>query len=214
MARSEYLLMPFEFFILFCAKIGFDTPYAIMNGMGVSVGASSPTLKRLEKKKLLTSTPGPRNRVSYGITELGETLLVLGLRAGPSAYGRLSARGLFDSLSRLIFFSWVKGDLEEAKSVLIDAHFKLALNAKRAEESVNECLMILQRPLEGDYERSSKAHIAAGYRLLDAFAGSILTQLQMESIPRLVKIVREMPPAPALHFRAVPDVLSSVREIS
>jgi DNA-binding PadR family transcriptional regulator len=214
MARSEYSLMPFEFFILFCAKIGFGTPYAIMNGMGVSVGASSPTLKRLKKKKLLTSTPGPRNRVSYAITEQGEALLVLGLRAGPGAYGRLTARGLFESLSRVIFFSWIKGDLKEAKSVLVDAHFKLSLNAKRAEESVNECLKILQRPLEGDFEQSSRDHIGAGYTLLEAFAESILIHLQMESIPRLMKVIGEIPSAPALHFRAAPDDLPLGKGIS
>ena len=105
-------------------------------------------------------------------------------------------------------------DLKEAKSVLADAQFKLSLNAKRAEESVNECLEILQRPFEGDYDRNSREHIGAGYRLLDALAESILTQLQIQSIPRLMKMMAEIPPAPVLHFRAVPDAHPSAKGIS
>src|ERR1700739_59287 len=210
-ARSQYSLMPLEFFVLFCAKIGFDTPYAILNNLGVSVGASSPTLKRLEKKKLLTSVAGPRNRVSYSITEEGEALLLLGLRAGPTAYGRLTARGLFESLPRLFFFSWGKGDLEEAKSVIRDASFELFLNGRRAKDSVKECMEILKRPFEGDYEENSRRHISAGYRLFEAFTESILIELQLESMPRLMELIAEIPQAHAIAFLTKGEILPSTK---
>jgi DNA-binding PadR family transcriptional regulator len=207
-------LMPFEFFVLFLTKIGLNTPYAIMTQTGVSVGATSPTLKRLEQKQLLTSTPGPRNRSSYRTTDRGEALLLEGLVAGPRVYGRPTSRGLFESLPRLIFFGWVKGDLTEARDVLRKAEFDLSVKARRAESLAAECRRLLERPLEGDYEEASAARIAAGYRLIKASAETVEIKLQLESLPQLSKMIEELPMAPALHFRAVPDRHGSRTQVS
>lgn len=35
-----------------------------------------------------------------------------GIKAGPSVYGRRAARGFYEALPRVLFFSWVKGELE------------------------------------------------------------------------------------------------------
>jgi DNA-binding PadR family transcriptional regulator len=209
METSVRSLMPFEFLILFLAKLGLKTPYAMMTRAGISVGASSPTLKRLEKKELITSTPGPRNRSSYNITEQGEVLLIKGLEAGPRVYGRLTSRGLFETLPRLIFFGWVKGDLGEAREMLRRTEFDLSAKARRAEALAEECRRILERPFEGDYEEVAAARIAAGYRLIEAVAETAETKLQLESLPQLAKVIDELPVAPALAFQVAPDTLSN-----
>jgi DNA-binding PadR family transcriptional regulator len=201
--------MPFEFFVLFLVEIGLKTPYTIMTQTGISVGASSPTLKRLEQKSLLTSELGPRNRTSYSITEQGKALLVQGLSAGPRVYGRPTSRGIFESLPRLIFFGWVKGNLEEAREVLRKTEFDMSAKARKAEALADECRRTLDRPLEGDYEEASAARIAVGYRLIEAVAETVETKLQLESLPQLWKMIDELPMAPVLSFGVVPDDLSS-----
>ena len=199
MRDSLPTLMPFEVFLLFCAKTGMESPYAIMIHTGVGVGASSPSLKRLETQGLLTSTPGPRNRMSYSITEKGEALLRQALDAGPEIYGRPTVRGTYESIHRVIFFAWLKGRLDEAEIAINMAEQKLMKRARLAQAEANECREVLT---ESKSESSPKGkyaapeYLSAGYKLIKATADAAEAKLQVEALATLRRFIDQLPSAP------------------
>jgi DNA-binding PadR family transcriptional regulator len=200
--KSE--LMPLELFVLLCTKIGITTPYQFMTEAGVGVGASSPTLKRLKQKGLLASSIGPRNRVSYSITVEGETLLRSTLQAGPDAYGQPTARGIYDSLHRVIFFAWIKGRPDEARGVLASAAIALMKRVIRMEREAWEYRtswtqvfdQLKRREFRGRAPGSRE--LIAVYRYLESVSDAAEAKLQVEALGKLSQLIDELPASPPI----------------
>jgi hypothetical protein len=210
METPERSLMPFEFLLLFFVKMGFGTPYAIMNHAGIPSGASSPTLKRLEQKRFVIATPGSRRSISYSVTKQGNARLLKGLEVGPRVYGRLTSRGIFESLPRLLFFGLLKGNPAEAQEALRKTEFDLSMRAQKSRAIARECRQILERPLEGDNRESAAEQIAVCYRLLGAATDSVQMDLQIQALPRLLSLIDELKPALESVFYSV---LTNLRAI-
>src|ERR1035441_2088409 len=75
-------LSPLQIQLLVFVKLGLATPYDLITQAGLSVGLTSPALKRLEEAGLLASTPGSRRSMRYALTEKGEKQLKGALETG------------------------------------------------------------------------------------------------------------------------------------
>lgn len=208
MAAKKPQLMPLELFILFCAKLGLETSYSIQTATGVSVGASSPTLKRLQARGYLASTAGPRNRQAYTLTKQGESALRNGIKAGPSVYGRRTARGFYEALPRVLFFSWVKGELDEGRAFLRSVKLSLSAKSRVAKATAAGCVEVLRTP-EKDVARerkrlSSPDYATAAFKLISSRIESADADMHVGMLESLSKLMDELPPSPALTFDA-PD---------
>jgi DNA-binding PadR family transcriptional regulator len=192
-------LLPSDIFLLFCTKVGMRNPYAIFSHTQVGVGASVPALKRLEMKGLLSSTTDDRKRVTYSLTEKGDERLKSSLDAGLTAYGRPTNRGIFESLRRVIFFSWVKGKPEEAIQALdrarrgltskyLKANFEVQVYQDELEHSEGESLAT------GEYD--SPEYISLVFKLIKATADSAEARLQAEALDTLWQLIQKLPPTP------------------
>jgi DNA-binding PadR family transcriptional regulator len=206
--KVEHLLMPFEIFLLFCVETGIDTPYAILTKTGVGVGASSPSLKRLEKQEMLTSTHGPRNRVAYSITAKGDISLRKALNAGPYVYGRPTVRGTFDSLHRLIFFAWLTGKTGETNAALDFSRDEISKKYRRAENEINEDRDFSAPSkfiLSPQHEKTTTEYLARVFRFIKAVADSAEARLQMEAIEDLRQLLFHLPPTPRTFLQDPPS---------
>jgi DNA-binding PadR family transcriptional regulator len=198
MPKADPRLVPLEILILLCAKTGIGTPYAIMTKMGVGVGASSPALKRLEAEGLLSSEPGERNSRQYSITERGEALLRSALDAGPMVYGADHTRRFYVRLGRVIFFAWVKGDLDEARVEIDKAEADLMRAARRLDVEAKEYRKILQvSNYEATVEHGDPSHyVPLVYRFIDAVADTAEARMNAQAISALRKLIDELPTSP------------------
>src|ERR1035437_7860359 len=93
-------LNPLQIFLLVLVEFGLATPYDLLSKAGLGVGLTSPALKRLKEAGLLTSTPGPRNRVRYAITKEGRATLRENLEVGPPPFWQQGQTDVFESLPR------------------------------------------------------------------------------------------------------------------
>lgn len=199
MPKAEPGLVPLEILILLCTKAGIGTPYAILTQMGVGVGASSPVLKRLEEEGLLSSESAQRNSRKYSITESGEALLISTLNAGPGVYGGSLKLRPYQRLRRLIFFAWIKGNLNEARVEIDKAEANLMRWSRRCDGEAKEYRSIL--PLSkyesvGAEQGDPSDYLPPVYKFIDAVASAAEARLQVQALGALRKLVDELPPPP------------------
>ena len=187
-----------EIFILFCAKIGLGTSYLIMSQMGVGAGATVDRLKDLEHKGLLTSSLGPRRQVFFSLTEAGELLLLDALERSPID-SVTAAHGIYGGLPRIVFFSWLRGRLNEARAALNFTESGLGRKAEDADREAERCREILNPPkdvIPAKQESASPEYLAAAYRLIAALASSADAKRKLEALGTLRQLIDELPPEP------------------
>lgn len=107
-------LSALQIFLLVFVEFGLATPYDLLSKAGLGPGLTSPVLKRLREAGLLTSTPGPRNRLRYALTEKGTDLLRESLKPGESNYWQLGQMDVFESLPRGIILAWLHSGADQA----------------------------------------------------------------------------------------------------
>ena len=194
-----------EIFLLFCAKIGLGTTYLIMSQTGVGSGAATDRLKELEYKGLLTSSSGPRRQVFFSLTEEGETLLLDVLERKPIDWVS-AAHGTYDGLPRVIFFSWLRGRLNEARAALDLTESSLGRKAEDADREAERCREILNQPKDGKPDKkecASPEYLAAAYRLIAAIASSADAKRKLEAVGTLRRLIDELPPEPRTFLNVV-----------
>jgi hypothetical protein len=124
------------------------------------------------------------------------------LAGGASVYGRPTPGGFYESLRRVIFFSWVKGDLGEGRLFLDQAKIGLSVKSMKAKATADQCLKLLNtRQKDPGLElsrRSSAEYIAAGYRLICAVSDSADTETQLRAVAQLSRLIEKLPPGPDL----------------
>jgi DNA-binding PadR family transcriptional regulator len=193
-------LMPFEFLLLFCVEVGIETPYTILTHTGVGIGASSPTLKRLELKGLVASTPGSRNKLFYRTTPKGKEALREGFKDGLNTYGRPISTGPYDTLHRIIFFAWVKGRRDEAHEAVSNIRDAIERKRRDAEEDILKYKKVLasrhlgQRTTFNGYD--DPYYMFTVFRYLEAYTDSQKAELEIEATARLDELIEGLPPSP------------------
>ncbi|MGA9462978.1 MAG: winged helix DNA-binding protein [Terracidiphilus sp.] len=194
-----------EIFILFCVKIGFGTTYLIMSQMGVGAGASVNQLKDLKNKGLLTSSLGPRRQVFFSLTEAGELVLLDALERSPTD-SVTATYGIYGGLPRIVFFSWLRGRLDEARAALNLTESGLGRKAEDADREAERCREILNPPkdvIPARQESASPEYLAAAYRLIAALASSADAKRKLEALGTLRQLIDELPPQPRTFLNEV-----------
>jgi hypothetical protein len=105
----------------------------------------------------------------------------------------------YDGLPRVIFFSWLRGRLDEAHAALDLTESSLGRKAEDADREAERCRDILNPPKDAKpakQEHASPEYLAAAYRLIVAFASSADSRRKMDVLGTLRQLIDELPPAP------------------
>ena len=195
-------LNPLEIFLMTFVKTGLATPYDLLSRLDVGVGASSPALRRLEGEELLTSTPGPRNRMSFALTKKGEEELQTALAKGPRQYWRHGRRDTYESLRRAIWLGWICSRPEDARQCIAQAGEDLREMAGRNEQNARDLRKSALRLRDGmlkDCDPTDESlMITTVYRWIGAEMDAVQFKLQAEALEVLDSLVRDLPPAPKI----------------
>lgn len=192
-------LNPLQVFLLVLVEFGIDTPYELLTKAGLGSGLTSPALKRLKDTGFLTSTPGPRNRVQYAITEKGKESVKDHLNAGPEPFWQQGPSDVFESLPRGIILVWLHGGPDAARSEVGVAVYKLSNLSNKREREAEELRGALSR-LKGailaqEADAAKGVLIATTYQWLKAESEAKLFRLQAAATGELGKLLTDLPQA-------------------
>lgn len=192
-------LNPLQIFLLVFVEFGLATPYELMSKAGLGPGMTSPALKRLQEAGLLTSKPGPRNRVRYAITKKGANRLRESLKPGMANYWQLGQMDVFESLPRGIILAWLHAGVDEAHQGIARGTEIVSVIARRRQrnaEELRESMHRLQSEIVKDNHSATKGMlIATAYQWIKAECDAALYRLQAEAIGQIDKLLAELPPA-------------------
>ena len=155
-------LNPLQIFLLVFVEFGLATPYDLLSKAGLGPGLTSPALKRLEEAGYVTSTPGPRKRLKYAITETGANQLRMSFQLGD--YWQFGQKDIFESLPRAMILAWLHSDVDEARygaARAADSLLKLALRKQRDSEELHESMLSLQADSLKDNRAGTKGLLIA-----------------------------------------------------
>jgi DNA-binding PadR family transcriptional regulator len=114
-----------DLFILALVRSGLATAYDLKSKAGLSVGSTTPVLRRLKKAGLISgSKPGARGSRKFEVTPVGIKTLDSGWRSA------ISVPSDFDSTLRAIYLAWLFGDSRIVSKVIeksVSAQEQLAL---------------------------------------------------------------------------------------
>lgn len=143
------------------------------------------------------------------MTKQGEAALRRGIKAGPSVYGRRTARGFYEALPRVLFFSWVKGELDEGRAFLQSVRLSLSAKSRMAKATAEGCVELLKSPeKEVARERkrlSSSDYSTATFKLISSYIESADADMRVGMLESLAKLIDELPPSPTLTLSDTPD---------
>lgn len=195
-------LNPLQTFLLVLVEFGLTTPYDLLSKAGLGPGLTSPSLKRLEKAGLLVSTPGPRNRLRYAVTEMGAYLLRESLRPEEPTYWKAGKADIFESLPRGIILAWLHSGVDEARLGVARAAENLMAMTQRkrreAEELRGYMLHLQAGILKADPSADRGELVATAYQWIKAESDATLFRLQAESLEHINQLLADFPPAPKL----------------
>jgi DNA-binding PadR family transcriptional regulator len=195
-------LNPLQTFLLVLVEFGLTTPYDLLSRAGLGPGLTSPSLKRLERAGLLVSTPGPRNRLRYGVTEMGAYLLRESLRPDEPNYWKAGKADVFESLPRGIILAWLHSGADEARRGISRAAENLLAVARKREREAEELrgsmLHMQARIAKADPGADKGELIATAYQWIKAESDATLSRLQAESLEHFYGLLADLPPAPQL----------------
>ncbi len=195
-------LNPLQIFLLVLVKFGLSTPYDLLSKAGLGPGLTSPALKRLEEAGLLTSTPGPRKRLRYAITEEGRSRLDWNLKSRKTSYWRLGQLDAYESLPRGMILAWLHAGIEEAERGAERACENLAnLSLKRrleADELHRSMLRLQFGILKNDPDADEGTLIATTYQWVKALCDAEMFKGQALAVEVIIKALADFPPAPQM----------------
>jgi DNA-binding PadR family transcriptional regulator len=201
MPNSEEL-NPLQALLLVFVKFGLSTPYDLMSQAGMSVGLTSPALKRLEKEGLLTCVSGPRNRMRYSMTEKGEDKLRASLESGQTRQWRLGRFDTFESAPRAIFLAWASSGVDDAQRCVSRAAKELEHQSQRKQreaEELHDAMLHLNADLsKGEHGFDKGVLIATVYRWMKVSSDAALLKMQADAIGKMSPLLPDLPPAPQI----------------
>jgi DNA-binding PadR family transcriptional regulator len=195
-------LNPLEIFLMLFVKLGLTTPYDLVSRIDVGVGASRPALRRLEESKFVTLTLGPRNRMQFALTDVGEKQLRKALDVGSKQYWRHGRRDTFDSLRRAMLLAWASSRPEEAYRCIDQAREDLRVLAGRNELAAVDlrraALRLRDKMLKNQEPMDESLLTTTVYQWIGAEMDAAEFKLQAETLHVLDRLVGELPPAPEI----------------
>lgn len=192
-------LNPLQIFLLVLVGFGLATSYDLLSKAGLGTGLTSPALKRLQKAGLLTSTPGPRNRLRYAITEKGAKQLRESVKPGELKYWQLGQMDVYESLPRGIILAWLHSGADAAREGAIRAGGNLVTMARRKEREAKELRGTMNR-LQADIVKNDPAAdegmlVATAYQWIKALCETELFLGQSHAIGVILNSIADLPPA-------------------
>ena len=188
--------------LLVFVKFGLATPYDLMSQAGMSVGLTSPALKRLEEAGLLTCTLGARKSMRYAITEKGDELLGIALKSGRPTHWRLGRYESFESAPRAILLAWASFGMEEASRCVDQASEELRFQAQQKEGDAEQLRLAMHRLESTLFQENADANkgelMATAYRWMKAASDAALLRLQVEAMKAFGPLLQELPPTPKI----------------
>jgi DNA-binding MarR family transcriptional regulator len=198
-------LSPLQIQLLIFVKLGLGTPYDLITQAGLSVGLTSPALKRLEEFNLVESTPGSRKSNRYAITKKGEQQLKEAIEvAGPLSF-LVERFGTFDSASRAAVLAWATYGRKEAAECVEFARGELNFQSQQKQSEAEQLraavLRLKEAPadlFEDDSESRRGILMATAYRWLKAHADANLLKMQSEAVTSILPLLEQLPAFPPL----------------
>jgi DNA-binding PadR family transcriptional regulator len=187
--------------LLVFVKFGLTTPYDLISQAGMSVGLTSPALKRMEEAGLITGTLGPRKRIQYALTSDGEKYLKKSLGAGPPYTWLLGSFDIFDSAPRAILLAWAVSGLQEAERCIDQVQEELRFQAQQQQQDADKLQgnMLRQANLfEADPAAEKGILVATAYQWIKAVSDAALIKLQADAIGNLALKLSDLPPSPQI----------------
>jgi DNA-binding MarR family transcriptional regulator len=198
-------LSPLQIQLLVFVKLGLGTPYDLITQAGLSVGLTSPALKRLEEFGLVESTPGSRKSMRYALTKKGEEQLRGAIDvAGPLSF-LVERSGTFDSASRAAVLAWATYGRKEAAQCVKFARDELQFQSQQkqseAEQLRGAVLRLKAAPadlFEDDSESRKGFLMATAYRWLKAQSDANLLKMQSEAVTSILPLLEQLPTFPPI----------------
>jgi DNA-binding PadR family transcriptional regulator len=194
-------LNPLQVLLSVFVKFGLTTPYDLISQAGMSVGLTSPALRRMEEAGLVTGTLGPRKRMQYGLTEKGEDELRKSLCSGRPYSSLLGSYDTFESAPRAILLAWATSGLDEALNCVDQVQEELRFQAQQQKKEADKLkgYMLRQANLfPGDPAADKGMLIATAYRWIKATSDAELLKLQAEAMGTIVPRLSELPTSPQI----------------
>jgi len=195
--RDSERLNPLQILLLVFVKFGLATPYDLMSLAGMSVGLTSPTLKRLEESGALTCTPGPRKSMRYAITEKGEEQLRRSLESSADFNSLFGEYEKFESAPRAILLAWLYAGFKDALQCVTWVTEKLRAESEKKEreaEGIRQSMIVLEADLfkdEPDFDKG--VLIATAYRWMKVKSEAALLSLEVEAIGTTAQLLSQLP---------------------
>ncbi len=190
-------LNPLEIFLLVLVEFGLATPYDLLSKAGLGPGLTSPVLKRLKEAGLLTSTPGPRKRLRYAMTERGKNCLRDNLEAGD--FWHHGQTDIFESLPRSIILAWLSSGTDKAHVGVSAAAYHLSVLTKKRQRDAEELRASMIRIHAATSPKSPATAkgvlIATAYQWMKAGCDAALFQLQEKATAEINALLANLPPA-------------------
>lgn len=198
--RMEFRkLNPLQTLLLVFVKFGLPTPYDLISRAAMSVGLTSPGLKRMEEAGLVTSTLGPRKRMEYAVTEKGAEELRKSLGSGRPFSWLLGRYETYESTPRAILLAWATSGLDEALRCAEDVQEELKFQAQQQEKEADKIRDTMLRPgnlFHSDGIVEKGALLAAAYQWLKAVCDAESLKMKAEAMKNVIPRLSELPASP------------------
>jgi DNA-binding MarR family transcriptional regulator len=182
-----------EAFLLSFVKSGLTAPYDLISQAGLSVGVTSPALKRLERSGYLNQTLGPRRRVDYSLTEKGEEELRASLESGRQDYWGLGRSSTYESALRAALLLWVHFGLEEANKCIEYAIKQLKVQAEVKEHEADGFNLTIEKRDLFDEQGDKGRLLATSFSWMKCSSDAELLKGQAESLSGLPGLLAKLP---------------------
>jgi DNA-binding MarR family transcriptional regulator len=191
-----------QILLMVLVQFGLKSSYDLLSKAGLRSGLTSPALRRLQEAGLLASTPGPRKRVEYALTEKGGRAVRENLEAYPQPFWQQGQTDVFESLPRAIILAWLHSGKNEAHLRISEAEYELSMLTHRRQRDAEEfrtSMLRLQDSIQDQGHSAAKGIlIATAYQWIKSESDAILFTLQAEAIGKMGRFIEQLPPAPAL----------------
>jgi hypothetical protein len=204
MRTTPFRYSTLELLLLALVQRGFATTYDLVSKGGLSVGATSSALKRLQDAKFLISEPGIRGSKRFAIAPKGEAALWHGweliLREGPP----VSAE---DAL-RVLYLGWLFNQLRVGAKFAMWIAGELRVRGKQhvaATDGIRDRLVQLEpRPTAVEMSNLS---IVTPYRFLRIYRDAEIAFVEADLIEKAVTEFEKFPPADVLRVSETQEPL-------
>jgi DNA-binding PadR family transcriptional regulator len=186
-----------ELMLLAMVQRGIPTSYELLTKAGLSVGATSRTLKRLESDGLVKSTSGPRTSQRFALTPKGERYLkqhweFIEKKAPPIS---------FESALRILYLCWLFGQPNIASIQAKRAVEELRFRAKQQDahaDGIRDRFEFLWQPGNESESESSVSVLGSVYRWLKTTTDATVLRAQADALEKAAGEMEKVIPASRL----------------